>query len=74
MIIYLSVIDFAAIMQVFNINMDPALAEGLLTFCVPLGGLFGSYFSSFFITRLSRRYFNLKLGKLSSISMEQPFY
>jgi hypothetical protein len=55
MIIYLSVIDFDAIRKVFSIDMDPAVAEGLLTFCVPLGGLFGSYFSSFFISRLSRR-------------------
>lgn len=55
-IIYLNVIDFDTVIKIFSIDMEKAQAEGFLTFCVPLGGLFGSLLSSYFIKNISRRY------------------
>jgi hypothetical protein len=57
MIIYLSVIDFGVVMDIYGVQMDRADAEGLLTFCVPLGGFIGALCSSYFISKVSRRYF-----------------
>lgn len=54
-IMYMSVIEFETIIAVFDIQMSKANAEGLLTFFVPLGGLIGSYLSSYFINNVSRR-------------------
>jgi hypothetical protein len=54
-IIYLNVIQFDTVMKIFNINMQKSQAEGFLTFCVPLGGLFGSFLSSYFISNISRK-------------------
>jgi hypothetical protein len=54
-IIYLSVIDFYTVIDIFSIDMERKNAEGLLTFCVPLGGLIGAWASSYFINNISRR-------------------
>lgn len=54
-IIYLNVIDFATVMDIFGITMERSQAQGFLTFCVPLGGLFGSLLSSYFLKNVSRR-------------------
>ena len=54
-IIYLSVIDFKVIMKIYGIEMGKGDAEGLLTFCVPLGGCLGALASSYFIKKVSRR-------------------
>jgi hypothetical protein len=54
-ILYLSVIDFGTVIKIYGIEMEPSTAEGILTFCVPLGGLFGALSSSYFIRNLSRR-------------------
>lgn len=54
-IIYLNVIDFATVMDIFGITMEKSQAQGFLTFCVPLGGLFGSLLSSYFLKNVSRR-------------------
>lgn len=67
-IIYLSVLDFGAVMRIFAIEMEEADAEGLLTFCVQLGGLFGSALSGCFIRRLSRMYRRFQAGTASSWS------
>jgi len=54
-IMYMSIIDFETITQVFGITMNKANAQGILTFFVPLGGLIGSFLSSYFINNISRR-------------------
>jgi hypothetical protein len=51
----MNVIEFDTIMNIFSIDMEKSKAEGFLTFCVPLGGLFGSLLSSYFIKNISRR-------------------
>lgn len=67
-IIYLSVLDFNLVIRIFDINISRSLAEGLITSCVPIGGLIGAYFSSYFIKHLSRRYLDLHQDRLSSTS------
>jgi len=54
-IIYLSVIDFTVVMDIYAIDISKSDAEGLLTFCVPLGGCLGALASSYFINKVSRR-------------------
>lgn len=67
-IIYLSVIDFDTIIIIFDIQISRNAALGMLTFCVPVGGLIGSFFSSYFIQHFSRRYNDINVVNLSSIS------
>lgn len=55
-IIYLSVIDFQVVMNIFAIDLSRNFSEGLLTSCVPIGGLLGAYVSYYFIKSLSRKY------------------
>lgn len=62
-LIYLSAVDFPVIAHIFSIDFDIAFAQGLFQGIVPIGGAFGAYLSSFLVARLSRRYFNIYLGK-----------
>ncbi len=54
-IIYLSVIDFSTIVQIYSISMDPFIAEGLLVGCIPFGAIFGSFIAKTCISHFSRR-------------------
>lgn len=72
-IIYVNVVSFSTIMDVFNVTMEKSKAEGLLTFCVPLGGLFGAFLSSEFISKISRRYIIKYKEILYFISTTLPF-
>lgn len=60
-LIYLSVIDFGVVMKQYKIDMNRPDAEGILTFCVPLGGILGAFCSSYFIHKATRRYFKVNI-------------
>ena len=52
---YLGTFDFGFIMQLYRIEIEQSVADGLLQGCIPVGAGVGSL-SSFFIMRyLSRR-------------------
>lgn len=56
MLLYLTIVDFATVVCAYDIEMDEDTALGVLTFCLPAGGLFGALSSSYFIRKLSSRY------------------
>ena len=57
--VYFNTITFTDSIRIFNIQSDPAIMQGLLSFCIPIGGIFGSYFSNLLISRYSPK--NCKL-------------
>lgn len=54
-LIYLSAVDFPVIVDIFSIDFDISLAQGLFQGIVPIGGAFGAYISSFLVATISRR-------------------
>jgi len=53
---YLATIPIETTIKIFNIDLQPSVASGLLNGCIPVGGLLGAMGSSIIISRFSRRY------------------
>ena len=55
-LIYLSAVDFKVIANNYSIDFDIDLAQGIFQGILPIGGSMGAVSSTFFISKLSRRY------------------
>jgi hypothetical protein len=55
-IVYLGQIDIETIKKVFDIDLSPGTASGVLNGCIPIGALMGALSSSILIAKFSRRY------------------
>ena len=56
---YFNTITFADSIEIFNITQDPALMQGLLSFCIALGAGVGGFISKYVANRFSRKDGNL---------------
>jgi hypothetical protein len=56
MLVYLSAVDFKVITEVFNIDFDASIAQGIFQGIMPIGGAVGAVSSAYFIGLFSRRY------------------
>jgi hypothetical protein len=54
-LIYITQIPTDTLKEIYSIDLENGLTEGILNGCVPLGGLFGALGSSFFLEKYSRR-------------------
>lgn len=54
-LIYLTLIPTNTLKEIFGIELENGLTEGILNGCVPIGALFGALASSLFIHNFSRR-------------------
>jgi hypothetical protein len=52
---YFNAIEFKKIYEIFRIRMGESTAEGIFSGCIPLGAIFGAYFSGHIINSLSRK-------------------
>ena len=55
MIGYFNSIAFEDTARILGLTHNPAFAEGLLSFSVPIGACFGGYLTQYLTSRLSRR-------------------
>lgn len=51
----LNFIPIATLKDIYSIDLDDSVTQGILNACVPVGALFGALSSSFIIAKLSRR-------------------
>jgi hypothetical protein len=54
-LIYLSAIDFPVIANIYSIDFNIHVAQGLFQGIVPIGGAVGAIASTYFVSKLSRR-------------------
>ena len=52
---YFNTLDYDDSIEIFNITQNPALMQGILSFCVPAGGAIGGWLSHVFIRKYSRQ-------------------
>jgi len=52
---YFNTIAFLDTTIIFFITADPALVQGFLTFCIPIGAAVGAYFSKYLLVKCSRK-------------------
>lgn len=73
-LIYLSAIDFKVIAKNFNIDFDLYLAQGVFQGIIPIGGAVGAISSTFFVSKLSRRYILTYIDKSSFCLTSLPLF
>lgn len=56
-VVFMTKIPIPTLKLTYETSINDAVVLGILNGCIPLGGLFGSIFSSFFISKFSRRYY-----------------
>lgn len=54
-VLYITQIPIATLKEIYSIELEDGLTDGLLNGCIPIGGLVGALGSTFFISRYSRR-------------------
>ena len=54
-IVYLGLFEFSNIAEIFSIEIDLSLAEGLLQGCIPIGAAIAALITSVLLKVLSRR-------------------
>ena len=62
---YFNTISFRDTQHIFNIQHDPALMQGLLTFCIPLGSALGGCLSNILTNHYSRMECNLIIAYMA---------
>lgn len=55
-VIYFAAVPYETISKIYGIELDVALAQGLLNGAIGVGALFGSFLSSFLLNKFTRRY------------------
>jgi predicted MFS family arabinose efflux permease len=65
---YFNTMKLLDIMNIFHITLDPAFAQGFISFSIPIGAAIGSYLSKYLLMSSSRCGYFLKVNYIVIVS------